>query len=325
MLSRVADSLYWMSRYMERAEDVTRVLTVTFNALLDTQVDGGQSAWASLIAVIGDEEGYRKHFDTYTAAHVMAYLLWHEGNPNAVFTCINLARENARTVREQISSEVWEQINGLYYALRETKPDAILRSPVDFFTLVRTGSHAFQGVTHATMPHGEGFHFIQVGSHLERAEKTARILDVLYATLDGLEDGSPAQTIQLSVMLRSCSAMEAYRKAAKTLHPWRVAEFLLLNRDFPRSVMFCMNQTLQGLRAVTETGEHPAVRTAGRICADLDFLELDSVFQTGLHGYLDRLVHRINQLGDDVTRSFFSAQIILPGWRSYTQQIQQQQ
>ena len=313
---------------MERAEDITRILTVNFNALLDLPAHDMEQSWRSLIDITGDGALYAQHYQTYTAQDVMSFLLWHEDNANSVFACVNLARENARTVREQISSEMWEQINRLYYQLRDVDRRLVLRGPVELFASVRDGSHAFQGVTHATMTHSDGYHFIQLGKHLERAEKTARILDAKYAALDGLEDGSPLQTIQLSAMLRSCSAMEAYRKVAKTLQVSRVVEFLLLNREFPRTVAFCMNSVLDSLRRISDDaggGENPAVRAAGRICADLAYQQIDDVMSEGLHAYLERTINRMNALGDEVTRSFFSAQIILPGWRNYLQQVQQQQ
>ncbi|MCX6017929.1 MAG: alpha-E domain-containing protein [Chloroflexi bacterium] len=325
MLSRVADSLYWMARYMERAEDITRILTVNFNALLDLPPHDVEQSWRSLIEITGDAPLYAQRFEGYTARNTMTFLLWDEGNPNSVFSCINLARENARTVREQISSEMWEQINRLYFHLRNVNRSAVLRGPADLFATVRDGSHAFQGVTHATMTHGDGYHFIQLGKHLERSEKTARILDVKYAALGGLEEGSPVQTIQLSAMLRSCSAMESYRKTAQTLQTTRVVEFMLLNREFPRTVYFCMNSVLDALKHISESTENLATRTAGRIVSDLAYLDLAEVLGDGLHEYLERTLQRMNALGDDITRTFFSAQVILPGWRSYMQQVQQQQ
>lgn len=325
MLSRVADSLYWMARYMERAEDITRILNVNFNALLDLPPHDVEASWRSLIEITGDAPLYAQRFEGHTSRNTMTFLLWDEGNPNSVFSCINQARENARTVREQISSEMWEQINRLYYQVRNVNRSAVLRGPADLFAAVRDGSHAFQGVTHATMAHSDGYHFIQLGKHLERSEKTARILDVKYAALSELEEGSPVQTIQLSAMLRSCSALEAYRKTAHTLQTSRVVEFLLLNREFPRTVIFCMNSVLDSLKRISASMENPAARAAGRICSDLAYLDPVEVLGDGLHNYLERMLERMNALGDEITRTFFSAQVILPGWRNYMQQVQQQQ
>jgi uncharacterized alpha-E superfamily protein len=333
MLSRVADSLFWMSRYMERAEDIARIMTVNFNALLDMPAHDAAQSWRSILKITGDEQRFSERYEDHTAENVMAYLLWHDDNPNAVLTCITLARENARAVRDQISSEMWEQINGLYYALRAVRADTVLRGPTPFFAQIRDGSHAFQGVTHATMTHGDGYNFIQLGKYLERAEKTARILNIKYADLGAHAEGSPTQTIELSAMLRSCSAMEAYRKYAQTLHPARVAEFLLLNVDFPRTVAFCMQGCEDALRAIagdaTQRGnaqtEHPAIRAAGRINAQLTYLDLTQVLGDSLRTYIEQLLVLMNTLGHEITQTFFSAQIILPGWRSYTQQVQQQQ
>src|SRR5258705_4000059 len=175
MLSRAAESLYWMARYIERAEDLTRLLAVNFNALLDTQPEEAGQGWQPLIAIAGDEKVFGEAYDEVTAQTVIEFFLWNPLNPNAVTACINRARENARSVREQISSEIWEHINRLYFLVRDVKRRAVLASPSDFFNQVRDGSHAFQGITTATLTHGEPYHFIQLGLHLERADKTARI------------------------------------------------------------------------------------------------------------------------------------------------------
>jgi uncharacterized alpha-E superfamily protein len=334
MLSRVADSLYWMSRYMERAEDITRALTVNFNALLDQPTQDAAASWRALVSIASEPEAFDAIYSKASAHTAISYLLWDENNPNSVTACMNLARENARTVRDQISSEMWEVINGLYYRLKDIDREAVLRGPTDLFASVRDGSHAFQGVTHATITHSDGFHFIQLGKHLERAEKTARILDAKYAELDSAEEGSPQQTIQLSVMLRSCSAMEAYRKSARTLLATDVIAFLLLNREFPRSVMFCMNSVVDALRRISDASQserrdgpidNAALRSAGRIASELTYLELDAIMAGGLNAFVRRQVAAMNTLGDDITRTFFNAQVILPGWRSYLQQVQQQQ
>jgi uncharacterized alpha-E superfamily protein len=333
MLSRVADALYWMSRYMERAEDITRFLTVNFHTLLDLPGQDMTLSWQPIVRVTGDEDLYAQVFGTdYTTRNVMEFLLWHPANPNAVIRCITLARENARTVREQISSEMWEQINKLYFLMREMPRNAILRGPHDFFGQVRDGSHAFQGVTHATMTHGDGYSFIQLGKHIERADKTARILDVKYAALGQMDEGSTGAQMQLMAMLRSCSAMESYRKVAQQLQTWRVVEFLLLNKQFPRSVRFCLKSCLEavdsivGFEDVSRNGQQngPA-RLFGRLCADLDYLDIRDVLGAGVHQYLDRLAGRLNLAGDEITTAYFNMQVILPGTKRTVQQVQQQQ
>jgi uncharacterized alpha-E superfamily protein len=321
-----------MSRYMERAEDITRILTINFNALLDLPDDDAEKSWESIITITGDEESFNRQYRHFDAHNVMEFLLWNDKNPNSVLACVSLARENARTVREQISSEMWEQINRLYFLVTNVDQAKAMRSPTEFFAQIRDGSHAFQGVTHATLTHAEGYHFIQLGKHIERSDKTARILDVKYAAIHGLEEGSPVQTIQLTAMLKSCSAMEAYRKFAKQLQAWRVVEFLLLNAEFPRSVLFCakschdaLDRLSGGIDAKQMPLLHLPLRTFGRLCADLQFLDIRDVIGESLHAYLDQLIARLNAAGDEISRGFFSAQIILPGSRTYLQQVQQQQ
>ena len=178
MLSRVAESLFWMSRYLERAEDVARIIAVNFQASLDAPDVSQALAWEPVIAITGDRQIYAAAFDTFDEASVTAFLTRHPENRNAILSCVGRARENARAVREQISREMWEEINRLYHVVHGADVDSIVRNPYDFFSQIRNGSHLFQGVTDATMAHSEGWEFIQAGKYLERADKTARILDV---------------------------------------------------------------------------------------------------------------------------------------------------
>ena len=210
MLSRVADSLFWMSRYIERAEDMTRLLAVNFHTLLDAGKIDEQHEWRPLVAMTYDEELYKKHYDEYTANNVIDFLLWNQNNPNAVVWCITMARENARSVREQISKEMWEFLNRLYFKVREADHAAVARSLLEFFAQLRDASQGYQGIANETMTHGEAYQFIQLGKHLERAEKTTRILDVKYEDVSNLPDGSPDEALQLMAMLKSCSAFEPF-------------------------------------------------------------------------------------------------------------------
>jgi uncharacterized alpha-E superfamily protein len=343
MLSRVADALYWMSRYVERAEDITRILTVNFHSLLDAPVEIAESAWQPIIAITGDEERFRQCYQEYNARNVCEFLLWNPSNPNAVTTCITLARENARSVREQISSEMWENLNRLYFLVRDLDREEAGRSgPYEFFDQIRYGSWAFQGITAETMTHGDGYEFIQLGKMMERADKTIRTLDVKYAAVNQLAEG-PEASLQLIILLRSCSAFEAFRKTgASQLQSWRVAQFLLLDQEFPRAVGFCLNRALRSINSISgnpATGSSMAgnamgesmrqsyqlnnpQRQIGRICADLEYLNIEEILNQRMHPFLDRLLLRINQVGDEITRTFFNTQVILPG---RTQQPAQQQ
>ncbi len=331
MLSRVAESLYWMSRYIERAEDITRILSVNFHALLDMRLEDLQRGWQPLVSITGDEALFRQHFKEYDARTVSEFLLWHAANPNAVMACITRARENARSVREQISSEMWEHINKLYHMVRGVNRSAALRGPHEFFSQIRDGSQAFQGVTDATMIHGEAYEFIQLGKFLERAEKTCRILDVKYAALTALPEGSPDASLQLVAMLKSCSAFEAFRKQyASQLQAWRVAEYLLLSQEFPRAALFCLKRCQRAVQVipVDDAARQPGQaggpqRTLGRVCSELEYLDIHDILDERMHPFLTRLLRQTNLTGDEITKAYFNAQVILPSPKR--QQAQQQQ
>jgi uncharacterized alpha-E superfamily protein len=327
MLSRVADALYWMSRYVERAEDITRILTVNFHTLLDAKTEEAQ-AWEPIINITGDEDLFRRHFDDFNARNVSEFLLWHPANPNAVTTCITHARENGRGVREQISSEMWEHLNRLYFLVKDIKREISARGPYEFFDKIRHGSQAFQGITNETMTHGEAYEFIQIGKHLERADKTVRIIDVKYASVNQLREG-PESSLQLIAMLRSCSAFEAFRKAhLSQLQPGRVAEFLLFNQQFPRAVAYCLQRALRSVALMSEDAKHPTGphRSLGRICSELDYVDINEVLGVNMRPYLNRLLNIMNQAGDEITRTYFHTQVILPAeYPPRQQQTQQQQ
>lgn len=330
MLSRVADTLYWMSRYIERAEDITRILTVNFNTLLDARVQDSEDSWRRIIDITGDRPLFAEHFAEFNAKDVSGFLLWHPANPNAVTTCIRLARENARSVREQISSEMWEHLNRLYFLVRDIKQELSNRGPYDFFDQIRHGSQAFQGITNETMAHGEAYEFIQLGKHLERADKTVRIIDVKYSSVNGLSDGTEVSR-QLLAMLRSCSAFEAFRKSpGSQLQPAHVTEFLLLSKEFPRAVYYCLQRALRSVNLISgdaATSRHLAApqRALGRVCSELGYLELNELLNQNMHPYLDSLLYRLNEVGIEITRTYFNTQLILPAQAAAAQRAQQQQ
>ncbi|MBU6359277.1 MAG: alpha-E domain-containing protein [Chloroflexota bacterium] len=338
MLSRVADSLFWMSRYIERAENITRILTINFNALLDMPMVDAAKSWRPLLAISGDLSLYEDLYPEINVRNVMDYTLWHVGNPNSVINCIVRVRENARSVREQISSEMWEHLNRLYHHLRSMNRDATRRSPHEFFTIVRDGSHAFQGITNTTMPHGEGYEFIQLGKYIERAGMTLRALDSKYATVNALPEGLPEASLHLIALLKSCSAFEAFRKSnGSQLQASRVAEFLLLSSEFPRAVRFCLQHCLDSVNAISGK-ESDVIRTVpdrqtpqrlfGKLNAELEYLDMQDVLDQSLVDYINDLFARINAAGDTITRSFFSTQVILPpprGMAALQQSHQQQQ
>lgn len=331
MLSRVAETLYWMSRYLERAEDMARIIAVNFQASLDAPYLSEAFMWEPLITITGDQDLFKSAFDNYNASTVTHFLMAHPDNPNAIVTCIERARENARGVREQISREMWEHLNRLYFQVKEYSIDAVARNPYEFFSQVRNGSHLFQGVTDATMSHGEGWYFIQAGKNMERADKTTRILDVKYSALQASDvaEGSPLGTLQWIALLKSCSAFEPYRRAHSHLVVWRIAEFLLLDTEFPRSVSCCLGQTRSALARIAETparASNQADRAIGRLCAELEYLDIRDAL-SDFHHYLDGLQSKMNHVGEAISHTYFdptNAYYLLPNQFRMAQQQQQQ-
>ena len=233
MLARVADSIYWMSRYVERAENVARFIEVNLNLMLDLPAGAAQQ-WQPLVATTGDSEEFAKRYDTATQQNVIQFLTFDEENVNSIRSCLRLARENARSVREIISSEMWENLNEFY--LRVNSAEAGSRTdPQDVLRSIKRSGHLFTGVTDATMTHNESWHFCQLGCMLERADKTSRILDVKYFLLlpTAADVGTTSDDIQWAAVLRSASAFEMYRKSHGRIAPERVVEFLLFETGVP--------------------------------------------------------------------------------------------
>jgi len=315
MLSRVAESLYWTGRYIERAEDTSRLLHVNFHGLLDADLPDRGIAWRELILLVGRDELFREHFSDYTAQNVTEFLLWHPANPDAVTACVARARENARSVREQVSSEMWEHLNRLHLLVSRTRKGAALAAPHDFFVRIREGSHAFQGVMKATLPRGEAYEFVELGTHLEGADATARVLS---AKVPGLESDQQL----LSNLLKTCGAFEAYRKQEyDELRAARVVAFLLLERRFPRAVCFCLELCLSAIRAISGEALRPE-RAIGRIFAELAFTDLPSL-DASTQMLLGRVMAGIADAADEIASGYFTTRTIPPG--PYAQQQQQQQ
>lgn len=311
MLSRVANSIYWLNRYIERAENIARFSDVNFNMSLDMPM-GMVQQWEPLIMTSGDRTLFFERYGKVTPENVIHFLTFDEAYPNSILSCLNSARENARSVREIISSEMWEQVNNFYHFVKDTaKSDSVSNWP-SFFKQVKLESHLFVGITNVTMTHNEGWHFGQLGRFLERAEKTTRILDVKYfILLPSVRDiGSTLDELQWAALLRSTSAYEMYRKQdLQRINPTAVAKFLLLDPAFPRSIRFCIHWAERSLHRITGTPKgtwcNPVERNLGKLRSDLDYLMIDEVIDTGLHQFLDALQGRINNVDDCIFKMFF--------------------
>jgi len=307
MLSRVADSLYWMARYIERAENNSRILDVNLQVTLDdenTGVDGDKIDWEPILATLEEQKLFNSLYTVMNADTVCEFITFAKENPNSIRSSVAAARENARTVREYISSEMWERINGLYLWLNSPAARQMFASSaIDFFRHVVDCSHQFHGTTAATLTHGEGWHFLQIGKYLERADSTSRILDLKYHILlpRGEEVGGNVDTIQWQAVLKSCSAFEAYRKIhTGQVTPWSVAEFIVLHDSFPRSIRFCVEGVDAALHRISgcDRGHFctDAERLSGRLCSDLNYTRIADVFKMGLHEYLDGIQLRLIEI-----------------------------
>jgi uncharacterized alpha-E superfamily protein len=293
MLSRVADSLYWMSRYLERAENTARLMDVDLQLRLDQSPEAGSGHWRRLVEAarvpIADIE-------TMDAASLTHALTFDRTNPSSITSCVASARENLRQVREQCSSEMWEQLNRLYLQINSTTPnEAWMRHSHAFFRAVQEGAHLFQGATDSTMSHGEGWHYIQLGRYVERTDAVAMLIGSHFNHLPNPLDhaAESEEYLEWVGLLKSCAAFEAYCKAyTAELRPLRVAEFLLLNPEFPHAVRFSVEMVHAALRAIGELTERKAeqpVRLAGRLRAALSFSQIDEILADGALAYVENI------------------------------------
>jgi uncharacterized alpha-E superfamily protein len=311
MLARVAESIYWMSRYVERAENVARFIEVNLNLMLDLPVGSAQQ-WQPLVETTGDAEEFAKRHGKATQSNVIQFLTFDQKNVNSILSCLRAARENARSVREIISSEMWEQLNQFYLMVNSAN-SASRADPQDLFASVRMAGHLFTGVTDATMTHNECWNFCRLGRMLERADKTSRILDVKYFLLlpTAADVGTTSDDIQWAAVLRSASAFEMYRKRHGRIAPDRIVEFLLLENEFPRAIQYCLARARESVHAISGTPagvfRYPVERLLGELCSELAYARVDSIIAAGLHEHLDRLQTKMNQVGNGIAETFFAA------------------
>jgi uncharacterized alpha-E superfamily protein len=312
MLSRVAESIYWMNRYVERAENVARFVHVNLNLQLEQLGASAGNQWQPLVWTTGDEKRFMEKYKDFTRENVIEFLTFDAENPNSIISCVKWARENARSVREVISSEMWFTLNRFYLMMQDPRArERATADPHTFYTDVKTASALFVGEQMGTMSHGEGWHFGRIGRLVERADKTSRILDVKYFILLPQAEyvGMPIDTIQWGAVLRSASAFEMFRKKYDAITPRFVAQFLLLDREFPRAVLFCLGKAEESLRAITgsadDTFSNLAEQRLGRVVADLQYGQIEEIIAGGLHEYIDSLQTRLNGVGEAIYHKFF--------------------
>lgn len=313
MLSRVADAVYWMNRYMERAENVARFVDVSFHLALDLPT-GAASPWGALVATTGDEEVFTERHGEPEQRSVVRFLTFDRDYPSSVVSCLAKARENALRSREIVSSEVWQAVNEAYLMVKDAEAAFAVspedRAPYELFAAVKKACQAFVGTTYLTMSHDEAWHFGRLGRLVERADKTSRILDVKSYLLEVPGSRVPgADEIEWAALLKSASAFEMYRRRHGVVDRLKVLDFLVLDRKFPRSIFYCVQKGERSLHAITGTPldgrATRAEREIGRLHADLEFAEVGDILGQGLDGFVSDVQHKLNSVGDAITESFF--------------------
>jgi uncharacterized alpha-E superfamily protein len=316
MLSRVADAIYWMSRYLERAENIARLIDVDLQLMLDKATEE-QAQWEPLASITGDVKWFHEKYGPATQESITKFLTFDREYPNSIISCLTAARENARSIRDVISSEFWQETNRFYLTVNDSKAEeeAGLR-PHQFYEQLRRHGYLCNGVCDFTMTHNDGWHFSQVGRLLERADKTTRILDVKYFMLLPKPDdvGRPIDVIQWSAVLNSASAFEMHRRRYREIQPTNVAEFLIAARGFPRSIYFSLDKAEISLRAIT--GSPPGTfvneveQKLGALRAELSFVNVSEIVSSGLHEFLDNLQRRMNAIDNAMQAAYFAIQPI---------------
>lgn len=324
MLCRVADSVFWMSRYLERAENAARFIDVTSTIALGYR-GREQTLWSSLLQAGGDLENFRILYDTPTRENVIRFLLFDRTNPNSVVRCLAAARENARTIRENLTTPMWEAVNRFYLRVREdaASADQILAQPHPCLERIKRMAHQVIGVTSASWSRGEAWQYSVIGYLLERADKTSRILDVKYFILlpDSGQARSDVDIVQWAALLESTSALQMYRRTFGRIEPARVVEFLLLNSHFPRSVKYCTWRADECLRTISGSPAHGfnnrAEQLLGQLTSQLSYVSAGDILSRGLHEFVDDIQLRLNSVGEAISETFF--QIAPPEPQSQTQ------
>ena len=306
MLSRTADHLYWMSRYTERAENLARLLDVTHQmSLVPKSVEAENQNWGAILALNSLEARFAESYDEINAENVLRFMVMDPNNVSSIYSCLHAARENAHAVRGTLTAETWDSCNMTWIEVRGQRFEQITTAGIgQFFEWVKLRSAVIRGVTFGTMLQDEAHHFIRLGGYLERADNTARILDVKYHVLDG-DDEETSDFYQWGALLRSLSAFEVYRKVYRdVITPARVAELLMLRLDMPRSLHACMRGVVRVLEAIKNGQSAETERLAGILHAHVHYARIDDILKDGLHEYLTDFMDRIYELGDGIGRDF---------------------
>ncbi|MGE0847315.1 MAG: alpha-E domain-containing protein [Flavobacteriaceae bacterium] len=311
MLSRTAESLFWMTRYVERAESLARILYATSRiASTPSLSKEGTNEWESALATAGVAHGFAESYDEATPENVIEFLAFSPDNPSSIRSCFEKARFNARAVRTALTSDTWEAINSAWIELRKFERSAISARDLNrFISWVKEVSLRVDGSAYRTMLRNDAYWFSRLGVYLERADNTARILDVKYHVLlpDTEPVGGGVDYYQWSAVLRSVSALTAYHWVYRdNVKPWLVAELLILREEMPRSLASCYANMVTFLDELARTygRQGPSQRLVRRVHAQLDNARVDDIFQSGMHEFLAGFIADNNALGAAITEQY---------------------
>ncbi|WP_035818820.1 alpha-E domain-containing protein [Janthinobacterium sp. NFX145] len=308
MLSRTADHLFWMARYTERAENTARMLDVNMQtSMLPQSEQDAEQGWRATLGISELQSAYDHKYGRFHTRDVLDFMVRDPNNPSSILACLTGARENARAVRGTLTTEVWEIQNATWLDMQKRLKSNLLETdPSQFFEWVKYRSHLSRGVTLGTMLKDEAIHFIRLGTFLERADNTARILDVkFHGARDTSKDITQRDFYYWAALLRSVSGFEIYRKVYRdVITPARVAELLMLRGDMPRSLLACMDDVVENLKHIRNDVSADTERFAGKLHAELKFGHIDDIMKTGLHLTLTEFLENINDLGNRVSRDF---------------------
>lgn len=312
MLSRTADHLYWMARYIERAENVARVLEVTYGmSLLPSDASNDEELWDSVLEIAGVRDIYDATYTSISAAQVIQHLVMDSHNPSSIYSSLRSARENARAVRVAMTVETWENMNTLWLEFDQyIKQDLTQSGLSEFCEWVKSRSHLFRGVCFGTMLRDEAFSFVRLGTFMERADNTARLLDVKYEVLIPMQEANAGAVdyYEWSAVLRSVAAFQAYQKVYRdAIEPTKVSELLILREDMPRSLHACYAEIMPILRQVAGSRQTEAERLAGQMHARLHYGRMLDIVKDGVHHFLDEFILANRKLGEEIQRNFLSA------------------
>ena len=313
MLSRVANSIYWLGRYLERAENYARFIDVNFNLMQDLPGDLKEQ-WQPLIAATGDLELYNSKYSDFDRNQVLYFLAFDPENPNSMMSAIKNARENARIIRENLSKETWEKANELFHMMQNGLEKKVWKKedPRPFFEKVKNQILLIYGIADSSVARVEGWYFRQLGQYLERADKTSRVLDVKYHILlpTDQEVGSPLDFLHWMALLKSVTAFNTYKRVYGNIDPSCVVEFLVLNKYFPRSIYFCLKEAEKCLHSISGNlgggYNNAAEKLLGELRSKLEFSEVGEIINFGLHEYLDNLQIKINSISNQIDSTFFT-------------------